>query len=631
MPKALRNGLPAALLLLAAPIVVRAEPPTSLPDNGPDTEIVPFVALPEEQPASTVPQSPTPETQNPKPASGDVRLQKFKHLHWSPDKNTVHIDGSAEVVYTQPDTKAMTLLTANDIDYDLQNSQISAKSGVRLNRPEGTFTGNEIQYNLVEDTGYVTDAFVDTNYFQMRGKKIELKSSRPPKEKQGKEKPAKDGQDKSPEKKTPLRQTYIVTDGFFTTCDHAPGREDYRIFAHRLTVVQGQYVSADRITFYVGPTRLVTLPFTYRRSLQKSSGVAAPRPGYSKAEGLTLNITQRPVEETHTTLDLDLRVGLRYLPIGFVLYNHDLLPHNQSTLPPLNRSSLLTNPLLGVLGRLTPPDFQNYTEGRFPEELGPRATFYAALQHRQFIFNRNRYNKSQYNLLVSRFPEVGVEFANVLGHFPAAGDDDPASQNLNNTEIALRRIPNAPFLLDAGISIGAIDENPTRVTSGRLATRIGIASQPLLLGKRLSLRVGATDWLNVYTRGTVYNLLMPEIDLNYIPTRTSLFRIGYRYETDTGRTPFLFDRRDLRHELSLRYQVGGPWAFGIATSYNLENFRTYETSIVALRNFDCMQVGVGYRFQAQQFNIIFNLLPPSANRASRRRAPLAGLDEGTTP
>ena len=224
-----------------------------------------------------------------------------------------------------------------------------------------------------------------------------------------------------------------------------------------------------------------------------------------------------------------------------------------------------------------------------------------------------------------------MEFANILGHFPDDPSEEKAVQNVNNTEIALHHIPNAPFLLDAGLSAGVIDENPTHATSGRLALRVSAATQPLLLGKRLSLRAGVTDWANLYTRGTAYNLLMPEIDLNYVPTRTSLLSVGYRYETDIGRTPFLFDRRDLRHELHLRYQVGGPWAFGISTSYNLENFRTFETQIVALRNFDCMQIGVGYRFQAQQFNVIFNLLPPTPNRAARRRAPLEAFDVGPAP
>jgi hypothetical protein len=38
-----------------------------------------------------------------------------------------------------------------------------------------------------------------------------------------------------------------------------------------------------------------------------------------------------------------------------------------------------------------------------------------------------------------------------------------------------------------------------------------------------------------------------------------------------------------------------------------------------------MQFGIGYRFQAQQFNFIINLLPPAPNRIRERRTPLPAM------
>ena len=42
------------------------------------------------------------------------------------------------------------------------------------------------------------------------------------------------------------------------------------------------------------------------------------------------------------------------------------------------------------------------------------------------------------------------------------------------------------------------------------------------------------------------------------PTRTTRLGIGYRFSNDTGRTPFTFDRLDVRQELRLLFQTGGP-------------------------------------------------------------------------
>jgi hypothetical protein len=185
-----------------------------------------------------------------------------------------------------------------------------------------------------------------------------------------------------------------------------------------------------------------------------------------------------------------------------------------------------------------------------------------------------------------------------------------------------QRQGEAPFILDLSASLGAMRELPTRATSGRLALRASLATQPLILSPHLSMRFGLTSWLNIYTQGDVYNLLSPEFDLHYLPTATTFYSIGYRYVGDIGSTPFEFDRRDIHHELRLRAQWGGPWAFGLMTRYDLARKRAYDTEFAILRNLDCMQVGIAYRFRSQQFALVFNLLPPTPNREARRPAPL---------
>ena len=563
-------------------------------DYGADTDLLLLDAPPTPKPKPFLPALPA-STAAPsiKTAGGTVRIVKFKRLHWSSGENTLRSDDPVTLTYTQAADNSTTTLEANNLIYNFDDGLIKASKGVRLFRSGEQFTGQNIEFNLADNTGFVTEAAVATEFFQLTGKRIEALPN----------------------------QTYIVTQGTFTTCEK--GRPDYHIAAKRLTVATGKYVSARNITLYLGRTRLISLP-SYRRGLSKGATVPAPRVGYSKAEGFNVRYAANLISEPRRSLDMDARSGLKFPVIGFLVYRQDLQRTPPGLLPPLNRAADLTDPLRGILEQLSAPTFEEYTEGRFPVELGPRVTVFAALQSRQRVINRRRYD-----LLLSRFPEVGLNFANLLGHKPneAVAGDDAAALNADGTraDSVLKRIPNAPFLLDASVSYGNIYESPTGTNTARFATRLNVASQPLLVGRRLAVRFAVTNFLNYYGSGTLYNLLAPEADLNYLPTRTSLLGVGYRYATDSGRTPFAFDRRDVTQQLRFRYQVGGPIAFGIQAGYDLRTFANYETQIAVVRNFDCLQAGFSYQFRAQSFNIIFNFTPPSASRNRIRREQIPAL------
>ena len=237
------------------------------------------------------------------------------------------------------------------------------------------------------------------------------------------------------------------------------------------------------------------------------------------------------------------------------------------------------------------------------------------------------YNRHYTDLTLTR-AELAVRFINVLGNLGSretsrlAETDNPPTRLLGSTEEVLQRVPNAPFLLDLNFVVSEIHEMPTNVTAGRFSFHSQAASQPLILGRRLSLRAGLSNWLHAYTTGTLHDLTSPEIAMDYVPTRTSRVGVAYRYVSTVGKTPFEFDARDIRNELRLQYQVSGPWAFGVVSKIDLDHSRAYDTEVAVLRNFDCMQVGINYRVRTQSFNIIFNLLPPTADRARRRQMPI---------
>jgi hypothetical protein len=536
------------------------------------------------QPPAPAPQPPGQPSASRPP--GRITLRKFRHLEWSPDGNSFKADGLVMLDYFDPVDSKTTTLTAQDVSYDSDTGLVEAKGGFRLERAEGVFTGQEIHYNFQSRAGYILDAIVESEYFRMRGRRIETQAS----------------------------GVYVVTEGVFTTCLH--GRSDYHIRAGRLEVLPGRYVSARKITFYAGPSPLITLP-SYRQDLSTGSSAPLPLPGYTPGEGFTLSLRGSPLSEPNRTFDYDVKLGFKRLLTGTAVYQEDLSRTRTSLVPPRGLLANLNDPLRGFLEQLTPPTYHEYAENRYEESYGPRRTFYTILQRAQTVYNRERND-----LTLSRFPEIGIRFSNLLGHAPSAS----GTAGKEGTPPPSR----AALLLDASTSLGAFQEDPTKVTAGRLGFELNLASPPFTLGRRLSWRVGLTNWLNVYTTGTAYNLLSPEIQLDYLPTRTSIASVGYRNLADIGSTPFLFDQRDVRNELRLQYQVGGPWGFGIATHLDLNSTEFYETQVAVQRNFDCMQVGVAYRFTSNAFVVIFRLLPPTADRSRIRQTPFSAGGVGTS-
>ena len=533
---------------------------------------------------------------------GPLVARSFGHMAQKTAEGIYTFSDGVQIVYTDPRDKAQTTLTAESAEYNYRTGLVTAHQGARLERSEGSFVGDDITYNVITRAGFTTNAIAETDYFRMRGRRIEA---------------LPDG-------------SYVVEDGVFTTCIR--GRPDYQIRARRLTVKPNQYVSARGATVFAGPTRLVTLP-TFRRSLAAGSSLPIPTPGYDKSDGVFARLRDTPLLDPHRSLQYDGRVGVRRLPAGFVAYEFDIAKTAPRAPAPRTLRTGLDDPLHGYLEQLTPPTYREYAEDRYEDEFIPRLTAGVVVQNDQFVYNRRRTD-----LRVSRFPELALRYVNVLGRVtdPATLQDQPqaADRTPDGTPNGvggavvnpiLQRVTSAPFLLDFDLRAGGVTEYPTRVTSGRISFQTTAATQPLLIGRRISLRFAISDWLNAYSAGSMYNLFSPETELDYLPTRTTRIGVGYRFSDDLGRTPFVFDHQDVRSELRLLFQTGGPFAFGYEAKFDLERSRQYDGEFAVLRDFDCMQAGVAYRQRSQSFNVIFRLLPPTRDRAARRAQPLQAI------
>ena len=490
-----------------------------------------------------------------------------------------HLERNVFVTFTGIKTGRVVKIYCDVLDYDGKTGYLNAVglpgAPVRMVSSEAVITASSLYYSVSLKSGSISDATVDADTFHLRGDVIEMRT---------------DG-------------SYNAHNAMFTSCRHgdisAKGRHnvpDYRISAGQMTVMPDEYVSARRVTLYLGSAKTLPLP-SFRRNLNTDSPISnLPLPSYNKRDGITLHLIGSPVSERHRTFDYDILTAVTHLPTGYFLFQDDISRTTPRALPPRGILPSLGDPLNSILAQFTPPSYKSYTEGHAYEEYPDRVSWYGVLGNQQLIFNR-----TYANLALSRLPEAGIHFANVLGHLPT---DSSEHQPLRHGQIA-----NAPALLEAYASFGVLHESPTGITSGRAFTRINFATQPWIIGRRLSWRFAAANWLNAYTRGSVYELFSPEVEMDYSPTRTSLFSTGYRYLTDTGKTPFLSDRRDIRHELRLQFQVGGPYIFGIISKFDLEEMRAYDQEISVVRRLDCVQYGIAYHTRNQSINIIVNLLP----------------------
>jgi hypothetical protein len=592
-PEDLNTSIPA---YLAAWTSKRSNAPTSEDFNAPfpwllneEDDLVVSLADFEPQTAKPAvpPTAPGPFTPS---RSGVVRVEQFKHME-KQGNGDIKATGGVVAIYTDDQTQQQTTVTAQEFDYVAATGQAQARGSVRLENKDVIFTGQDLNYNFQTQTGTITNGIGVGDYFTLRGQLIKAQG---------------DG-------------SYVVEHGEYTTCIRA--RPDYKIRARQLIIKPGDYVVAHGLILYMGGTRVISWP-RYKINLKHSHAVPVPLPGYDKTDGPFVRLHDRPIEEANHSVDYDVRVGALRLPIGLVGYVTDIVRPLYNSPPPHIYLNTLVDPLRGILEQLNSPTYTEYAENSFREQVLPRSTFDAVFQNNLGVYNRQRTDLS-----LTR-GEIALRFINMLAKraqtpdLQAAENQNPQDRVLGNTQAVLARVPNAPFLLDSNFVLSEIHEMPTDVTAGRLAFHASLASQPLIIGRRISLRAGLSNWFHLYTTGTAHDLTSPEIALDYVPTRTSRIGVAYRYVSTTGRTPFAFDARDIRNEVRLQYQVSGPWAFGVVSKIDVDRGRSYDTEFAVLRNFDCMQVGINYRARSQSFNIIFNLLPPTPDRARRRLLPL---------
>jgi hypothetical protein len=228
--------------------------------------------------------------------------------------------------------------------------------------------------------------------------------------------------------------------------------------------------------------------------------------------------------------------------------------------------------------------------------------------------NANVYNRRRTDLRVSRLPEVGFSFRNILNR-PARFSDPDFKFPKAETAFGTGFLSPVNWFINAEAAVGYYQENPTHTQATRLGFR-GDATSPLFVVlPQLYIRYGGTLWANAYGNNNAYTLVSPEAELSWFLGHGTLIGTAYRYAKDFGKTPFEFDRRDVTHEMRVRYAYsGGAWAYDAEIKYDMERTRAYDSLFEVVRRLDCLEFGLAYHTRNQAVALIFNLLPGSLAR-----------------
>lgn len=508
----------------------------------------------------------------PPPRLSGISLGQFTHLVWSPETNSFESNGPVQLSLTQLGAGEPVDLVADDATCTPEGL-ITVKGKLRLTRSEGWITGNGMVFDTKTQSGSVHGAEALAMGVRVKGKLIEMTSG----------------------------QVLVAHESSFTTCSLA--HPHYHITAGRMRVRRNGQVTADRVALYLGGAPVVAFPgFTKTFSRQVHSPF--PLPGFSAETGPRVRVKEDLAAGQGSSATLDLQLSLHTSPEGVLAYSTDIGQRRPGASAPELPDYTFTEPLRGVLEK-------HPLLGSGDVETGDgtrRTILYSRASLGSYVYNRNRRD-----LRISRLPEVGVRFENLVGGVEptpqAAGE--PTKPEPAGLFAGLRG-----WHLDGEVSGAFIKERPTGTETSRFSGRTDLAGPAIELSKSMVIRYAAVAQGSVYGNGNAYTLLAPEAEASWFVTPELILGSSYRYVHAIGRTPFLFDDRDVRHEMGTRLGfLNRGWGFDLGIRWDMERKRAYDTQVTAKRRYDCLEIGVRYEQRRQSISMLLNLLPGDQSHA----------------
>lgn len=375
-----------------------------------------------------------------------------------------------------------------------------------------------------------------------------------------------------------LENTGFLTNATFTTCDLA--HPEYRISARRITLTPDQHLRAERVRLYLGNFRFLSLP---KLSMNIGPGggqqTLIPRPGYSKHDGLFLNMNIPLVQSDKVDASALIRPTTHAGIQGGIVGGYALSGSTSVAPPYVPESNLELRSQ-----RILTPRFENGV-CVFPQAK-PHAPVLEAFG--AILFNERVYNVNNTNLRVTRLPEVGLRYVSPVECLPGE-DAFPVGVQL-----------------DSRISWGRFEETPDGGFNDRFDAR-GIASTTLAsLGHGTALRGSGSLRYSSYSTSNTYKVVGAALDASRVYPTGSFASIRLIGHASSGSSPFQFDTVDIKEELQgAGKYVRGRNTFGLLLRYDLTEMELRDWEVSYARRLHCLEPSVSWRpkFSQISFNV----------------------------
>ncbi len=357
-----------------------------------------------------------------------------------------------------------------------------------------------------------------------------------------------------------------LTDATFTTCEKE--RPDYQLSTRELALISNRRIRARGVALYVGRWRLIGLPsitFTVGRG---ASSDVFPRPSYDEREGYGIAQRFALVDTSRWQVVTDLRFTTKrgLLAEGESVWGID------GELDPLPER-LLTHDSMKFTPLSIPKSFT-----RRGEVSDPSGGYWAAAKCRlfaRFATDQRAFDLRERRLSVSRQPEIGFLY---VGR-PLVRRD-------------VRADPDLELYPSLKVFWGQYKENPG---STMLTRRVGFettaAINVLPLPSNLAIQPLLGYSKCFYEGGDVYSTVLCGIDAAKAFRDGSLISVRYLHRSESGKSPFLFDSVQVRHDLQGALQTRlGSQIVGFAVGYDADKRELYDWQALVGYRTDCLGV-----------------------------------------
>lgn len=343
-----------------------------------------------------------------------------------------------------------------------------------------------------------------------------------------------------------------MEDATITTCREL--HPHYHLNIRSGEISPGGLFMAKRVSFYLGNTRLLTIPGIKQKVTGSGGDSSFPSVilNYNPEDGINIQGKIRlPIIDENTTLQLFSKIGTTGKFRGEAELVHKFsLPHTTSA---INVSLTVAKNKEISANNLELNDITN-----------------ATLQH----------------LTLNKAPALNISL-----------DALPLGTALPDTTLRF------------GGSVGNYREEPTHVSGSRSQVWGVIGSRSYQIGEvRTHADVGYQ--LAAYSGGDHHSVLATQITFETNPLGPQGYgNITYIQRNEEGSTPYQFDRvlvaRELYSEIELPVSKDRHYKLAVWDRYDLEKERLRSVNLTATYNEDCISYGMTYDFASRNFGVGF--------------------------